>query len=179
MNIKSLTGAGFGWFTNFCIAWVPSRRLRLLWIRRFSGGIGARTGVQLGCRFLHLPKLTLGSGVVINWGSVLDGRRYPIQIGDNVSIGPRATILTLGHDPQDPSFSDKGGPVTIGNRAWLGYGCIILPGVSIGEGAIVGAGTVVARDVEPFTIVVGNPARVVGERTEKLMYELEYFPWLS
>ncbi|MDH6066721.1 hypothetical protein NWP26_05500 [Chrysosporum ovalisporum APH033B] len=66
----------------------------------------------------------------------------------------------------------------IGNRAWIAYRVIILPGVTIGEGAVVGAGAVVTKDVEAYTIVAGNPARVIGQRSANLTYQLNYFPWL-
>jgi maltose O-acetyltransferase len=82
----------------------------------------------------------------------------------------------------------RGGDVVIGDRVWIGYRAIVLPGVSIGEGAVVGAGAVVTKDVEPCAIVAGNPARKVGERAvegressgerRRFEYELDYRPWL-
>jgi maltose O-acetyltransferase len=95
-----------------------------------------------------------------------------------VSIGPEASILTLGHDPNCPVFADRGGDVVIGDRVWIGYRAIILPGVKIGEGAVIGAGAVVTRDVAPFTIVAGSPARKVGERNPDLEYRLDFCPLL-
>ena len=91
-------------------------------------------------------------------------------------MGPEATILTLGHDPRSPQFTDKGGRVTIGSRAWIGYRALILPGIKIGEGAVVGAGAVVTHDVEPYTIVAGNPAKPIGVRPRDLHYTLDYRP---
>ena len=109
-------------------------------------------------------------------------------MGSNVSIGPEATILTLGHDPRSAAFADRGGDVVIGDRVWIGYRAIILPGVTIGEGAVVGAGALVTKDVEPYVIVVGNPARKIGERAvegrgegdehQGFDYDLDYRPWL-
>ena len=64
----------------------------------------------------------------------------------------------------------------IGNRVWIGYRAMILPGVTIGEGAVVGAGAVVTKDVESFSIVAGNPARRIGERNQDLNYRLKYDP---
>ncbi|WP_416233611.1 acyltransferase [Cronbergia sp. UHCC 0137] len=132
----------------------------------------------MGCRFLNGRKIYLGDRNVINFGCLLDGRHYKIQTGSDVSIGPEASILTLGHDPQSPDFDDRGGDVIIGDRAWIAYRAIILPGVTIGEGAVVGAGSVVSRSVDPYSIVAGNPARAIGERSPNLSYQLNYFPWL-
>jgi acetyltransferase-like isoleucine patch superfamily enzyme len=73
----------------------------------------------------------------------------------------------------------KGGDVMIGSRAWIGYRAIILPGVTIGEGAVVAAGAVVSRDVPPYTVVAGNPARAIGDRPRDLTYRLEFRPWLT
>jgi len=130
----------------------------------------------MGCHFLNGRKIHLGERNVINFGSLLDGRKFHIRMGNDVSIGPEAAILTLGHDPQAPDFADRGGDVIIGDRVWIGYRAMILPGVMIGEGAVIGAGAVVTKNVEPFAIVAGNPARKIGERNQKLTYRLEYNP---
>lgn len=102
----------------------------------------------------------------------------PHSISADVSIGPEAALLTLGHDPRSPTFADRGGPVSVGDRAWIGFRAIVLPGITIGEGAVVGAGAVVSRDVPPFVIVAGNPARQISRRCETLTYALNYQPFL-
>jgi maltose O-acetyltransferase len=142
------------------------------------------------CRFLNGRKIFLGERNVINFGCFFDGRKFSIRTGRNVSIGPEATILTLGHDPRSATFEDRGGDVLIGDRVWIGYRAIVLPGVTIGEGAVVGAGAVVSKNVEPYAIVAGNPARKIGERkllncadldskAKDFTYELDYRPWLG
>ena len=65
------------------------------------------------------------------------------------------------------------------DHCWIGVRAIILPGVTVGEGAIVAAGSVVAKDVAPYTIVGGNPAKVIGERTRDLNYKTRYFPFFD
>jgi maltose O-acetyltransferase len=130
------------------------------------------------CRFLHGPGVHIGERSVINHGCLLDGRRFPIWIGSDTSIGPEAAILTLGHDPRSLDFADRGGPVTIGDHVWIGYRAILLPGVTIGDGSVVAAGAVVSRHVAPFTIVAGNPARTIGHRSDDLQYQLGYRPFL-
>lgn len=106
------------------------------------------------------PKgLELGNNVFINYGSSLMacGR---IIIEDNVQIGPNTMIVTTNHD-----FTRREvvlhAPVTIKKGAWIGGRSLILPGVTIGENAVVAGGAVVTKDVEPNTIVGGNPAKVI------------------
>lgn len=179
MDLRVITGSLIALAYNGLIGRLPSRRLRKLALRLWLGGLGAGTGVQRGCRFLNGRKVHLGPRNVINFGCLLDGRKFAIRTGADVSIGPEAAILTLGHDPQSADFADQGGDVVIGDRAWIAYRALILPGVTIGEGAVVAAGAVVTRDVAPYAIVAGNPAREVGTRNRDLAYALRFDPWLS
>lgn len=179
MNSKVLAGSVLAFAYNGFVGRLPSRTLRSLYLRGYLARFGRGTGVQMGCRFLNGRKVFLGDRNVINFDCLLDGRRYAIRVGNDVSIGPEASILTLGHDPQSADFADKGGEVIIGDRAWICYRAIVLPGVSIGEGAVVGAGAVVSRDVEPYTIVAGSPARVIGNRNRELSYRCLFEPWLT
>jgi acetyltransferase-like isoleucine patch superfamily enzyme len=192
---RIFAGSILAYCYNDWVGKFPSRRLREFYLKSWLGELGVKTGVQMGCLFLNGRKVFLGERNVINFGCLLDGRKFPIRTGSNVSIGPEATILTLGHDPRSATFEDRGGDVVIGDRVWIGYRAIVLPGVSIGEGAVVGAGAVVTKNVEPYTIVAGNPARKIGERAaaqeigdssskmgdrekQGFEYELDYRPWL-
>ena len=83
-----------------------------------------------------------------------------IRIGNGVQIGPHVTILTNNHDLNDRDIL-KCRPVTIEDGVWIGAGALILPGVTIGKNAIIGAGSVVTKDVAENTIVAGNPAKVI------------------
>lgn len=133
--------------------------------------------MQMHCRFLHGPGVAMGDRCVINHGCLLDGRRHPIRVGRDVSIGPEDAILTLVHDPRSPHFADRGGPVTIGGHVWIGSRAIVLPGITIGERAVVGDGAVVSSDVPPFT-TVANPASPIGTRPQPLQYRLHHLPVL-
>lgn len=177
--MRVLAGTILAFAYNRIVGRFPSRTLRRLFLAGWLHRLGQGTGVQLDCRFLNGRKVSLGQRNVINFGTLVDGRGYGVTVGDDVSIGPEATILTLGHDPQSPQFADRGGPVMIGDRAWIGYGALVLPGVTIGEGAVVAAGAVVTKDVAPYTIVGGNPARPIGQREQALDYRLAYQPWLT
>jgi acetyltransferase-like isoleucine patch superfamily enzyme len=179
MNTRVVVGSLMSLLYNTFVGRLPSRRLRHWFLQGYLGALSADASVQMGCRFLNGRKVFLGERTVVNFGCLFDGRQYPIEIGADVSIGPEASILTLGHDPQSGEFADRGGAVRIGARAWIAYRAIILPGVEIGEGAVVAAGAVVTRNVEPFTIVAGVPAKVVGRRNPNLTYRLAYDPFLS
>jgi maltose O-acetyltransferase len=176
MNIRLIMGGIIACGYNSLVGHLPVRTVRTVYLKGWLGGMGAGTGIQMGCRFLNGRKVHLGDRNVINFGCLFDGRKFQIQTGNDVSIGPEASILTLGHDPQSPEFADRGGDVVIGNQVWIGYRAIILPGVTIGDGAVVGAGAVVTKNVEPFDIVAGNPARKIAERNPELSYRLNFNP---
>ncbi|MCX6595981.1 MAG: DapH/DapD/GlmU-related protein [Acidobacteria bacterium] len=179
MNERLLAGSILAYGYNQWVKSFPSQHLRNAYLRRWLARIGDGTNVLMNCRFLQGRKIHLGSRNVINFGCLLDGRTYEIRTGSDVSIGPEASILTLGHDPHSATFADRGGPVVIGDHAWIGYRALVLPGVTIGEGAVVAAGAVVTKDVAPFTIVAGNPARPIGERRRDLTYRLNFKAFLG
>jgi acetyltransferase-like isoleucine patch superfamily enzyme len=131
----------------------------------------------MGC-FVTGVKIAVGNHTVVNRGVYLDGRAG-VTIGDKVNVSHQVLIQSLTHDPQCPNFNCEVKPVVIEDYVWLGARALVLPGVTIGKGAIVGAGAVVAKDVPPFTIVVGNPAREVGKRSQKLSYTPRYFPFFD
>ncbi len=90
-----------------------------------------------------------------------------IRIGDKVTISQRAHLCAGTHDYRDPSLPLLTPPISIGRQAWICADAFVGPGVTVGDGAVVGACAVVTRDVEPWDIVAGNPARVVKQRTLK------------
>lgn len=93
----------------------------------------------------------------------------PVTIGDNVQIAPNVSIYTAGH-PLHPDSRNSGYeyalPITIGDNVWIGGNVVICPGVTIGDCAVIGAGSVVTRDVPPWTVAAGNPCRVIREITQ-------------
>jgi len=78
----------------------------------------------------------------------------------------------MQHNVNDPDFRGESAPVIIGDYAWISCRTVLLPGVRIGEGAVVAAGAVVTKDVEPYAIVGGVPAKNIGERSQGLRYRL-------
>ena len=107
--------------------------------------------------------IRLGSDVFINFNCVILDV-VEVSIGEGTQIGPAVQIYTADH-PRDPAQRREGlefgRPIRIGRHVWIGGGAIILPGITIGDQSIIGAGSVVTRDVPPNTTVVGNPARIV------------------
>lgn len=107
--------------------------------------------------------ITVGSGTFANFGlTALDVA--PITIGSDVQIGPNVQLLTPTH-PLDPERRraklEAAEPIVIEDNVWLGGGAIVLPGVTIGENSVIGAGAVVTKDVPANVVAVGNPARVI------------------
>jgi maltose O-acetyltransferase len=107
--------------------------------------------------------IRLGARVFVNFNCVmLDGA--PISVGDECLLGPGVQLITASH-PTDPTprraALEQALPVTVGDGVWLGAGALVCPGVSIGENTVVGAGSVVTRDLPAGVVAVGNPARVV------------------
>ncbi len=152
--------------------------LRHFYMRKVIGiKIGSDTSVALGCFFTGYD-ITIGNNTVINRFCYVDGRG-PLYIGNNVNISHYTLIQTLTHLTNSPYFHAQPRAVAIMDHAWIGARAIILPGVTIGEGAVVGAGAVVHRDVPAYAVVAGNPAIEIGKRTRDLRYKTRYFPFFD
>jgi maltose O-acetyltransferase len=171
------------YLTNSLVAHIPSHTLRRLWYSNVVGlRIGDSTSLLMG---LHVqtrgrprpgrPRLEIGNHTVVNANCHLDGRGG-LRIGDNVSISEGVWILTDEHDINDPAFNEVLAPVRIDDYAFLGSKALVLPGVTIGRGAVVAAGAVVTKDVPPFAVVGGVPAKAIGERRCEPAYQLNYRP---
>ncbi|MGD6738550.1 sugar O-acetyltransferase [Photobacterium leiognathi subsp. mandapamensis] len=116
----------------------------------------------------------IGNNVYANFNLTLVDDTH-IYIGDSVMIGPNVTIATAGH-PIDPDLrrdvAQFNIPVTIGNNVWLGAHVVVLPGVTIGENTVIGAGSIVTKDIPANVVAVGNPCRVLRPITE---HDKEYY----
>jgi maltose O-acetyltransferase len=145
------------------------QKLRMVICREFLAASGDWFAIGPRVYIADGRHVTLGYGSTIGQGS----RIYGAVIHEGVMIAPGALLLKNDH-----RFDDLGSPIGVqGNTeirlpviedwSWIGERAIVLPGRTVGRGAIVGAGAVVTRDVEPFTIVAGNPARVVGDRRNR------------
>jgi maltose O-acetyltransferase len=136
---------------------------RVALLRELLGGLGADAWIEPPFVCDYGTQITLGARVFVNFNAVMLDPAA-ITIGDEAQLGPNVQLLTADH-PRDPAERaagpELGRPITIGPRAWLGGGVIVLPGVTIGAGTIVGAGSVVTRDLPPRVVAAGNPCRVI------------------
>ena len=155
---------------NLVVASFPSARLRKLFYQRvmqveMAPGVFIHSGLWLDCR----RQLVIGENSVVNQRCRLDARGY-ITIGKNVSISPEVHIITADHDISTDDIGGRNRPVKIEDFVFIGSRAMILPGVTIGEGAVVAAGAVVTKSVGPREVVAGIPARKIGMRTSAFNY---------
>ena len=178
--------------------YIPSHTVRLFLYRNFFRiTIGKDSSIHWRAEF-NLPSgIEIGHNTIIGNNAFLDGRfkrtwvekehklsRYmkdflhpkerPLKIGNNVSIAGEVRIYTMEHDIDDPHFAEIGGPVVIDDYVVIGSRCMILPGVHIGKGAVIASGAVVTKDVEPFSVVGGIPAKEIKKRSTDLRYTLKF-----
>ncbi len=169
-----------GWlrYSGMYTGRIPSHFIRNFIYRHiYHLKLGEKAIIYGGSEIRAPYNITIGKGSIIGDDSKLDGRNG-IVIGNNVNFSTGVWIWTDQHDPQSPDFStnDQGGPVIIRDRAWLSCRTVILPGVTIGEGAVIAAGAIVTKDADPFGIYAGIPARKIGERNKNLVYEFNGRP---
>ncbi|MGL5429777.1 MAG: sugar O-acetyltransferase [Vibrio sp.] len=122
----------------------------------------------------------LGHNVYANFNLTLVDDTH-IYIGDSVMIGPNVTLATAGH-PIAPEYREKVAqfnvPIHIGRNVWLGANCVVLPGVTIGENTVIGAGSVVTHSIPSNVVAVGNPCRVlrpINDRDREYYYSMHRF----
>lgn len=148
------------WMRRFNASLPPEREALL---RERLGAVGKGSTIRPPFHCDYGFNILLGDGVFLNFNCVILDV-VAVTIGDATQIGPGVQILTADH-PRDPAERatgiEWGRPIMIGRNVWIGGGAIILPGVTIGDDAMIGAGSVVTRDVAAGATMVGNPARIV------------------
>jgi len=154
------------WWLNCVVCYLPSVHLRRYFLRLAGANLPKNVRFFEGVHVRNPKGVTLGEGCSIGTRVLLDGREG-LTAGKSVVFGYECIIWTLNHDYNDVNFVTKGGPVTIGDYAWICSRSIVLPGIKIGEGAVVASGAIVTKDVPPYAIVAGIPAKIVGEREKK------------
>ncbi len=163
-----------GWqrYMLYHISMLPSCHLRKWVYKSLGATLGNNVIFHFKTEIREPIFLKVGSGSIIGDNALLDAR-CGLTIGENVNLSSNVSIYTQQHDHRDPYFrciDDKKKSVEICNRVWIGSNVVILPGVTIGEGAVCCAGCVVTKDVEPFAVVAGIPAKKVNDRPRELYY---------
>lgn len=165
-----------GWsrYMMFNVGLVPSLHFRKTIYKILGSKIDHDVVFHFKTEVRAPERLIIGGGTIIGDNAILDARGG-LTLGKNVNLSSNVSIYTLQHDHRDPDFNCTkwDAKVTIGDRVWLGSNCIVLPGVTIGEGAVCCAGCVVTKDVEPYTVVAGIPAKKVNERPRNLRYNFK------
>jgi maltose O-acetyltransferase len=137
--------------------------LRAAALSELFGAIGEGCEVRAPLRVDFGYNIRLGDRVFVNYNAVMLDVAA-ITIGDDTLIGPNVQLLTPTH-PLDPTLRrekwEAAKPIAVGRNVWLGGGVIVCPGVAIGDDAVVGAGSVVTRDLPAGSVAVGNPAKVI------------------
>lgn len=169
----------FEWFSkSFFISWAKrlltfseliknNKRMKKL----ISNGAHIAETAEIGIVNINGKKDNLSIGDFSTLGRVEIALHDKVTIGKYVCINDGVVILSASHDVLDPLWNHKKAPIFIGDYAWIATNAIILPGVRIGRGAVVGAGSVVSKNISDYAIVIGNPAKEISKkRTEVLNY---------
>jgi maltose O-acetyltransferase len=163
------------YLNNNIVNRVPSYKLRHFFYRNILG-ICMNEGSSIHMRvFIDGFNVSIGCNSVVNRDCYLDGRGVLI-IGNNVSISPSVKLITVTHNYNSPLFVNVFKKIVIEDYVWIGTGVIVLPGVTVGRGAVIAAGSIVSKSVNPYTIVAGNPAVQIGVRSDNLLYNPKWFP---
>lgn len=148
------------------IGYFPSRHLRHFFYLLSGLKIHPSSTIHLGANFFKPNGITIGANTIIGDHAFLDGRA-PLTIGDHVDIASQVLIYNDEHDIHSANFGNSFGPVTIDDYVFIGPRAIILPHVHLGRGAVIAAGAVVTKDVPPFEVWGGVPAKKITDRRLK------------
>lgn len=160
------------YITNYIIAFIPVRYIRTIWYKYIlKVKIGKQSFIDMGTYYLSPWRLSIGNYTHINRRCFIDSRAQGgVRIGSSVSISHNVSIVSASHDINDKDFSPTEGEVVIGDFVFVGINAVILKNVHIGKGAVICAGAVVTKDVEPYAIMAGVPAKLIGRRSKDLDY---------
>lgn len=152
------------WLPRSCYS-IVSLKIRYFFLKRIAKNVGKNVNIEQHVVFGE--EFEIGDNSTVGFRSDIYG---PVKIGKDVMIGPEVAIYTHNHkhDEIDISMIKQGytenKPVYIEDNVWIGRRVLIMPGVCIGTGSIVAAGAVVTKNVEPYSIVGGNPAKIIKYR---------------
>jgi len=148
------------------VGYIPFHTIRNIKYRFFGMKIGKGSTLHMWANFFDPKNIEIGEDTIIGDHAFLDGRDK-LKIGSHTDIASSVMIFNSEHDLEKTDFSAIVAPVVISDYVFIGPRVTIMPGVNIGKGAVIAGGAVVTKDVEPFTIVGGVPAKLIGERKNK------------
>ena len=154
---------------------IPVYQIRVCFLRFFVKKMGKNVYVGRNVKIICPSGISIGDNVVINENVLLDGR-CQLDIGSNVDIARDVAIWTLQHDYNDDYHCVKGAMVSIADYCWICYRATILPGKTIGRGAVVASNALVTRNVPALKVVGGVPAIEIATRKSNLKYNLVLKP---
>ena len=149
------------------IAWTPPsfRKWRSLVYRLFGAKLSANVNIRSSARIWAPWQLTMGMHSTLGPRSICYNLAH-VTLGDEVVVSQGAHLCAGSHDIEDVNFQLVAAPIVLGSRCWVAAEAFVGPGVTIGEGAVLGARGVAFRDLECWTVFVGNPARAVRQRKQ-------------
>jgi len=146
--------------------WIPFHSIRNNIYRLAGAKIGGGSTIHIGCRFYQPENISIGVDTSVGDRCFLDGRAK-LSIGSHTSIASQVLIYNSEHDINDEWFGATEQPVAIGDYVFIGPRAVILPGVRIGDGAVIAAGAVVSKDVSKGEVAGGVPAKKIADRQLK------------
>jgi galactoside O-acetyltransferase len=151
---------------NYSVHFIAS--LRLLFWRQFLRSAGKKIDIMKDVIIMSPQKVQIGNNVLLNRGTKIGGQ-CGVKIGNDVMLSYNVNIVSENHAYVNPHLPTKeqgffGGPIVIEDDVWIGANAVILPNVTLGKGSIIGANAVVTKNVDPYTIVGGIPAKVIKKR---------------
>jgi len=170
MTFRKFLVTLYGFFNHLFFAFINLLPYPIRWIflKLVLKKMGRNVLIDYGCYLRYPWRISIGSNVSLNRGcniyASMQLKHAEIIIGNNVALGPNVTLFGAGHDLSFLSLPDTAGNIVIKDYVWIGGNSTILHGVTIGEGAVVAAGSVVTRDVESYSVVAGIPAKKTKDR---------------
>ena len=144
----------------------------------FRAIVGNKSTVHRKVKIFDIGSLSIGKHSTINYGCFLDNRGG-LDIGDNVNISHCVKIYTMGHDLDDPFAKLVKGRVQIGANSWVFPNVLIMPGVTLAEGAVVYPGSVVTKNIPSYEVWGGSPAKFICHRKRDIKYEASFPVWFA
>jgi len=148
------------------VGFIPLHFVRRFFYQLSGIKIPFSSTIHLGANFFKPSGISIGKNTIIGYGTFLDGRGK-LSIGSHVDIASQVLIYTDEHDINSPTFGNSFAPVTIKDYVFIGPRVIILPGVTVGRGAVIAAGAVLTKNIPDFEVWGGVPAQKISERKLK------------